>query len=192
VTQTQPEEEPTGAPSRYKRSFGGLIGSMIVLVLLVGAFVIVRGLIRDDPEVHPEPVDYLGTVRLAQAAGLDVVYPAELPSGWRATSVESGAVWSVSLLTGSDRYVGVRQVLEPGTDLDELVATYVDEEARQGDAVELESDLAGSWLTFGDADGDAAYAAEVGGAWVLVFGSAPAADLEELVTELTLAPVERG
>ena len=192
MTQTEPREEPTGTPSRYKRSFGGLVGSMIVLVILVGAFVVVRGLIRNDPAVHPEPVDYLGTVRLAQAAGLDVVYPAELPGGWQATNVESGAVWSISLLTGSDRYVGVRQVLEPGTDLDDLVATYVDEEATEGEAVELEGDLSGSWRTFGDADGDTAYAAEVGGEWVLVFGSAPAGDLEELVAELTLAPVERG
>src|SRR5690349_20209024 len=71
-----PAADPTGSPSRYTRSFGGLVGSMIVLVLLVGAFVLVRSQVRVDPEVHPDPVDYLGTVRLAQAAGLDVVYPA--------------------------------------------------------------------------------------------------------------------
>ncbi len=192
MTQTQPQEEPTGTAARYKRSFGGLVGSMIVLVLLVGAFVVLRSLIRDDPEVHPEPVDYLGTVRLAQAAGLDVVYPAELPRGWEATNVESGEVWTISLLTDAGRYVSLRQVLEPGTDLDELVATYVDEEASEGDAVAIDSDLAGEWRTFADPDGDTAYAAQAGGEWLLVFGSAPPADLEQLVTELTQAPLERG
>jgi hypothetical protein len=185
MTETEPREQP----SRYNRSFGGLVGSMIVLVVVVGAFVLVRSQIRNDPEVHPEPVDYLGTVRLAQAAGLEVVYPADLPEGWQATNVESGEVWSMSLLTDADRYVGVRQVLEPGTGLDDLLATYVDEETTEGEPVGIDSDLAEKWQTFTDAGGDAAYAAEVDGRPLLVFGSASPDDLETLVSELTLAPL---
>src|SRR3954468_4352357 len=39
----------TGRPGRYQRSFGGLIGSMIVLVLVVLGIVAFRGAFRNTP-----------------------------------------------------------------------------------------------------------------------------------------------
>jgi hypothetical protein len=185
---TEPAE-PTGRPARYQRSFGGLVGSMIVLVVVLVAFVILRSLNRDDPEAHPEAVDYLGTVRLAQAADLDVLYPPALPDGWRATRVDSGDVWSISMLTDDGDFVGLKQVLRPGTSLDDLVETSVDEDATEGEAVGADSVLAPRWRTFTDSGGDTAYAAEVGGDWVLVFGSAPADELLDVAASITDQPL---
>ncbi len=186
MSQTAPQAtEPTGRPARYQRSFGGLVGSMIVLVVLLTAFVVLRSLNRDDPEVRPEAVDYLETVRLAQAARSGGDLPAALPDGWLATRVDAGAVWSISLLTDDGDFVGVKQVLEPGTSLDDLVETSVDEDAAEGEAVGVESVLAPRWRTFTDAGGDTAYAAEVAGEWVLVFGSAPADEVLDVAASLT-------
>ena len=66
-----------------------------------------------------------------------------------------------------------------------LVATYVDEDAVEGEAVGVANVLAPRWRQFTDAGGDTAYAAEVGGEWVLVYGSAPADDLLTIVESLT-------
>ena len=51
------EASGTGQPSRYNRSFGGLIGSIIVLVLVVIGIVLFRGAFRNTPEYQPDDVD---------------------------------------------------------------------------------------------------------------------------------------
>jgi hypothetical protein len=174
-------------PGRYQRSAGGMVGAMVILLLFIGAFVAFRGLTRDQPEIHPEPVDYLETVALAQRGGIDVVYPAELPEGWIATSVDVGAesatTWGLSMLTDEDRFVGLRQ----DDDLDELLATYVDERVDEGEPVEVAGSVAPRWRQFSDEGGDTAYAAEAGGPgqWVLVYGSAGSEDLLTVVASLT-------
>ena len=54
-------------PSRYTRSFNGLIVAMVVTVASVGAYVGIRALIRDQPHVTQE-VDYASCVAFLQAA----------------------------------------------------------------------------------------------------------------------------
>ena len=169
-------EQPT---RRYQRSFNGLIGAMIVTVLFVLAFVGWRSLFRNDVDERVEPVDWTESVQVAKQAGLDVVRPRELPDGWTATSVDLRAGdeprWGLGVLTDEGRFVGIRQ---QDTSVSDLVETYVDEDASEGDEVRVDSAVSDTWQTWSDDGGDHGYSAEVGDDVVLVYGSAPAADIE--------------
>lgn len=186
--------EPQSGARRYPRTFGGLIGSMIVLVLVVVAFVVVRGLFRDTPEIHPEAVDYRGTVATVQEAGYTVAYPSSLPSDWIARdplfTPGDRPTWGLPMLTEDGRFVGIQQQDAP---LSDLLDTYVPNGARQGEDVRLESGLGSAvgptWTSWSDGKRDHAFATELGGDTLLVYGSASVEDLETLVRLLTVAPV---
>lgn len=176
-------------PGRYQRSFSGLIAAMVITLVAIAGFVLVRAFVRDDVSNEPETVDYLEMVGLAQDAGAEVVYPRDLPDGWRATSVDfvpgdRPAFW-LGMLTDGGRFVGVRQEED---DLDDLLSTYVEEDAGriedQG-TESIDSAVAPQWQAFADEGGDLAYAAEVGESWVLVYGSAGSDDLRAVVEQLT-------
>ncbi|WP_372728345.1 DUF4245 domain-containing protein [Nocardioides sp.] len=178
---------PPGArPARYPRTANGLIGSMIVTVLLVGGFVALRSLATNDLEVKPTAVDYLSVVAPAQESGFAIVYPPQLPNGWMATSVDytpgSRPAWGVGMLTENGRFAGLRQ---EDRSLDELLETYVDDEAIEGDPVNVEGSVAPVWRSFSDDGGDHAFAAEVGDEIVLVYGSADVEALLALLERLT-------
>ena len=164
----------------------GMIGAMIVVVAVILAFVIFRSVFRDDVNVEPDAVDYLESVALAEEAGFDVVYPESLPSGWTATSVDLAAgdrpEWGLGVLTGSGSFVGLHQA---DRSADELLDTYVDKEVTAGDDVEVAPEVAPSWATWSDDGGDRGYTAEVGGDTVLVYGSAPAEEIEQFMDLLT-------
>jgi hypothetical protein len=178
----------TGRSSRYQRSFGGLVGSMVVLVLVVVGIVVFRGAFRNTPEYEPEHVDYRSLVVSIQQAGLTPPYPADLPSGWyvKDATFDSGdrPVLDLALTTADDHFAGLH---EEDEDVDELVDTYVGTDATEGKAVTLDSPVAKRWRTFTDPGGDHGYAAEVGGQTVLVYGSAPDDELRTLVESLTTA-----
>ena len=57
---------------------------------------------------------------------------------------------------------------------------------------EVDSEVASTWEVFEDGGGDRAYAAEVGDRVVLVYGSAPAEDLELVVERLTAVTENAG
>lgn len=176
-------------PGRYQRSFSGLIAAMVITLVAIGGFVVVRAFVRDDVSNEPETVDYLEVVGLAQDAGAEVVYPLDLPDGWRATSVDfvpgDRPAFGLGMLTDGGSFVGVRQEED---DLDDLLSIYVEEDAGsiedQG-AESIDSAVAPQWQAFEDEGGDLAYAAEVGESWVLVYGSAGADDLRAVVEQLT-------
>jgi Protein of unknown function (DUF4245) len=173
-------------PSRYTRSFGGMIGALVVTVLFVLAFVAWRGLFRGDAEVTPEPVEWQERVELAEEAGLTVVHPRELPAGWIATSTELSAGddprWGLGVLTAEGDFIGIR---EQDASVEELVRTYVDEKAEAGDDATVPSAVADTWQTWSDEGGDHAYATELGDEVVLVYGSAPVAEIETYIGLLT-------
>lgn len=180
-------------PSRYQRSFAGLVGAIMVTLLAIGGFVAVRAFVRDDIEQEPEAVDYLETVGLAQDAGREIVYPASLPRHWIATSVDfrpgEETTWGVGILTRAGTFVGVRQ---DDDSLGDLLATYLEEdpdEITELPAERFEESVATQWQVFEDEGGDRAYAAEVGEDYVLVYGSAELLDLREIIDRLTTEPV---
>ena len=76
------QQQPVGRAGRYQRSIAGGVGSLIVLVVVVLAFVAFRAVFRDNDAVDVEPVDYLAVVAPAQEAGIRIVYPPSLPEGW--------------------------------------------------------------------------------------------------------------
>jgi hypothetical protein len=177
---------------RYQRSFPAMVGAMIVVVGVIAAFVVFRALNRDEVEIEPESVDYLATVEaLQQGGGTPVAYPPSLPEGWIATAAAFNAdgIWGISLLSGDDQFVGVRQARNVGGDdpertLDDLVTTYVDAEAEEGDAVTLDSALSPEWRSFSDAGGDRALAAVTDAGVVLVVGTAPEDQIRDLTASL--------
>ena len=176
---------PGGAPSRHQRSMAGMIGAMLITLLVILGFVALRGFTRDQVETEVPPVDYLDAVGAAADAGLALAHPRELPEGWRATSVDltrdESPEWTMGMLTDDGRFVGIRQEEESA---DDMVVVALDEDAVEGDEVTVPSDLADTWTTWSDDGGDTGYAAELGDETVLVYGSAPAEDLEEVIALL--------
>jgi hypothetical protein len=191
----QVEESPREEPSRYSRTTNGLLASLLVTVLAVGAFVVFREAFRDQPEVTSSAVDYLGTVEDAQAGGVELVYPTSLPEGWIATSIDfvpgERPAWGIGMLTADGRFVGLRQ---EDADVDELLSDFVDENAEPGDESSVESGLTtGPWQTWADTGGDLAYSTtltgtqtSIMGETLLVYGSASREDQEQLIALLSL------
>ena len=128
---------------------------MLVTLVVIGGFLALRGLIRDQAEVEVAPVDYQDAVAAAADAGLSLVHPRELPPGWKATSVDlcrdESPAWAMGMLTDEGRFVGIRQEEESA---DDLAAVALDEDAVEGEEVSLDSAIADTWTTWTDEGGD--------------------------------------
>ncbi len=176
----------SGTPGRYTRSFGGLVGAMLVLLLAVTIFLVFREAFRTTPRFEVEPVDYLEVVEVVQAEDGQIVYPAELPDGWVAKNVQYSPgerpVWTLAMDTADGSFVGIRQEDE---DAEDLVEEWIDENAADDGSAEVDSPVATTWQVWSDEGGDLGYSTEVGGQTVLVYGSASAADQEALLALLT-------
>lgn len=177
---------------RYNRSFEGLIGAMIIIVLMVLAFVVYRGIFRDPPETELATVDYRDEVLGLQANGVGVVYPESLPDGWRSTEVRyvpsEQPRFELNFFTDDDNFVGLRQVEE---DVDDLLEEAGIDEPREEDPLTgaAAGDVVSQWDAWSDDDEDHAYSAEVDGRTVLVYGSVSAEDLADLVGRLSTDPL---
>jgi hypothetical protein len=188
--------EPPERPSRYDRSFGGLIAALIATVLFVAAYVGFRAFIREQPDVEPESVNYLSCVSDLQGAGTTVAYPIALPAGWLDTSVAfergSSPLWRIGILTDREGFVGVVQQKE---DAGDLVRTYVDKTPIPGDDATPENGLGvTTWQTWSDRGGDHAFSAvldsgPLAGQTLLVYGSASVEEQAALIDLLTVEPV---
>ena len=174
------------APGRPPRTFNGLVGAMVITLVAIGAFVLLRAVTRSDLEVEPEAVDYRAAAAAVYDDGGRVVYPERLPKGWIATSIDyvpgERPAWGVGMLTDAGDFVGVRQEDAP---LDDLLTTYVDEQTVKGSPITVTGSVARRWQAYADEGGDHAYAAELGNDEVLVYGSAPTADLRRVLGLLT-------
>jgi len=171
-------------PGRYQRTTGGFIGSLVIAVAVILAFVAFRALTRDDLSVPTETVDYVEAVQAAQSAHWQVVYPSSLPQGWKATSVDVDPprAWDIGFLTADGHFVGVSQ--QVGS-LRSMLETYVDKAPRAGGAVSLRTTVGGPWKAWSDSGGDHALSSTVGQDTLLVYGSAPESDLEKFAALLT-------
>lgn len=182
------EASGTGQPSRYQRSFGGLIGSIIVLVLVVLGIVVFRGAFRNTPEYQPDDVDYQEMVASIQQLGLEPVYPPALPDGWstKTASFDSGTRPEVDMVftTDDEHTAGVHQADASTTD---LLVTYVgDGTSESGDTL---TTSVGTWTGWDDTDDDHAWTTQVGEDTVLVYSSGDADALRTFVQSLTTDPI---
>lgn len=181
----------TERPGRYQRSTNGFVAALVITVVAVVAFIAFLSLFREEPYVEVEELDYLETVAVAQDADLRPVYPAELPAGWTATKAEvlpgERPGLDLGLLTDDEDFVGV---VWSDDDLDDLLAQRVDDESLETtEQFTVEGSVAPQWQGYADAGGDLAFAAEVGGRNVLVYGTASEEDFALIVTSLTTAPL---
>jgi hypothetical protein len=162
--------------ARYQRSFGGMLGAMLVLVVLVLAYVGVRAL-SDRPAATVQTVDYQRVVPDARkAADFTLLAPPRLPAGWRATTVSfepaPGSHWHLGVLTDEGRYVGLEQA---DASVRSMVSDHVDGAARRGTPVDVDGR---SWATYTDSGGDLALVRRAGRTTTLVVGhDVPRSDL---------------
>jgi hypothetical protein len=147
-----------------------MIGAMLVLLAVIGAFVAFRAVNRNEPESPVRAVDYQQTLDYARGqVDFPLLAPASLPDGWRATSadfVPEPPRWHLGVLTDENRYVGLEQ--SRGS-LEKMVETYVDREAVRGRTVQVEGE---AWRTWSDGDGDTALARVDDEVTTLVVGTA--------------------
>jgi hypothetical protein len=119
-----------------------------------------------------------------------VAYPSSLPRGWIAREPRftpgDRPAWALPMLTGDGEFVGVQQEDAP---LDDLLGTYVPEGAHRGKDVRIRSAVGSTWSSWSDGKRDHAFATTLGRDTLLVYGSAPVADLKELAARLTTAPL---
>lgn len=190
--------EQTGRPGKYQRSAFGLVVALVTTVVLIALVMWLMSLFRQKTEVKPAHVDYRSVVADAQEGGLTVVYPASLPAGYFATQATvptDGDGFEIDLLDGNaadSDYVGV---VEAKSSLPELVQANV-QDAHAGSTYlvgdSVAHPLARNWAVYRGSGGNTAYGAKVGSLDVLVYGQAPAADLQQVVDSLSEAPLPRA
>jgi hypothetical protein len=181
---------------RYQRSFSGLLGALLVLVLGIGVYVVLRDVGRVDPADPVQAEDYATPAKFAQrVAQFELLTPRRLPAGWIATSVRfqddpDHQSWHLGLLTDQQRYIGIEQAEQP---VAAMVADFVDQEARKAGQVDVDGT---TWTRYVDpgrdpdadrttaSDGDLALVREAGGATTLVVGTVTQDQLTAVVTLL--------
>jgi hypothetical protein len=165
------QDDPVSQQSaRYQRTFSGLVGAMVVLLLVVLAFVLFRALNRSDVEDPVQPVDYADNLEFWQSeASFELLAPAALPDGWIATSArfESSKPqsWHLGVLTDDDHYIGIEQ---ERADEASMVGEFVDEHAVAGDEVSV---TGATWHAYSDEGGDHALVRRADGVTTLVVGT---------------------
>lgn len=108
-------DAPAGGERRYQRTFPGMIGAMIaVLLLITGVWLLTRVQNRNSIDVTPT-VSYSAALSEARSqAHFAVLAPASVPAGWRATSVQwtlgvQASSWHLGFLTSDHQYAGIDQ-----------------------------------------------------------------------------------
>jgi len=178
---------------RYPRTFGGLIASMIVLVLAVVGYWVVQNATHDSGDITASTVsDWRSTVAAIQTVA-KVPYPASLPDGWRVTSADWDTTdptrpqWRLGLVTADNQFVGL--YFQEGS-LTSLVSQTVDPNAQHGPDVTIPTAVGNRWSTWTDTKGDTGYAMTLGKKSLVVYGTSES-ELRQLMGLLTTDPIKK-
>ena len=158
-------------PGRYQRSSGGLVGALLVLLLVIGAFLAIRGFSRDNRATPVRTVDYVPVLKQARADHrLLAPAPDPMPNGWRATSVRyvpgAHTSWHLGILTDQAKYVGIEESQQSPA---EAVDSYLGTGAVKGTPIMIGRI---SWQTWSEPAGDFALTYSLPSRTVFVGGSA--------------------
>jgi hypothetical protein len=171
---------------------------MIVLVVAVLGVVVFRDAFRTTPTYEPDHVDWRSLIVSVQQQGLTPVYPAPLPKGWYAkdAAFDPGAPTSctarcvppsvdLEFTTSENHFVGMHQ---EDADVQGLVDDLVGKgTVERQDTVTIPSAVANTWHEWVDPDGDHAYSTDLHRETLLVYGSAPVAEIKQLIGTLSTA-----
>lgn len=146
-----------------------MVGALVVSVGIILVFVVAREVTRSDLPSPVRDVDYAKVADFARRqAPFDLVSPASLPHGWRATTVDyvdgEDARWHLGMLTDEEQYVGLEQT---DSSTQSMLETYVDEDTARGEPVDIDGTR---WSTWTDEGGDLALVRSESEAAVLVVG----------------------
>jgi hypothetical protein len=156
---------------RYQRSSSGLIGAMLVLLLVIGAFLGLRAISRDNQATPVQAVDYVAVMEQARNdGGMIAPAPDPMPQGWRATSVRytpgAAKAWHLGMLTDTGKYVGIEEASRSAR---EMVDEYLGKDATRGRPTTIRTR---TWQTWSEPGGDYAITLTTPHETVLVGGSA--------------------
>ena len=171
---------------RYQRSFSGMVGAMVVLLLVILGFVAFRAINRNDVADPVVALDWRHPASYARdQADFDVLAPSSLPAGWIATSARwtggHDEHWHLGMLTGQRQYVGVEQ---EDRSVQDMVEEYVDPNAARGKDVRIGGQTWQSWFD----DEDQALVLPQDDVTTLVVGTLDRASVEDFVRTLRQAP----
>ncbi len=168
------------ARSGYGRSVGGLFGALLAAFALIAVIWGLTQLQHRDVANPAKTVDYTATLAQArEQAPFDVLAPAPVPEGWRATTAQwSGAgpvvSWHLGFLTSESRdasYVG----LEQGN---AIARDFVAENTTADEPGSPVAIAGKRWDTLASSDGDeTALVLEGDGVTTVVTGTAPQSEL---------------
>ncbi len=167
---------------RYQRSFSGMVGALLVLLLVIGGYVAFRAVNRNEPADPVTPFDWRGPASYArEQADFELLAPASLPRGWFATSARwtggREAHWHLGVLTQRRQYLGVEQ---EDRSVDDMVEEYVDPDAARGKDVRIDGQTWQSWFD----DEDQALVLERDDVTTLVVGTVDRGTVEGFVRTL--------
>jgi hypothetical protein len=120
---SRPPVSPAQGARRYPRTFGGLIASMIVLVVGVLVYWLVQNSTHDTQTTDESVSDWQS--RVAQVQTVEkVAYPGAVPAGWTITSADWDNVddpqhplWKLGMVTPDRQFVGIYQQSASATEL---------------------------------------------------------------------------
>jgi Protein of unknown function (DUF4245) len=160
-----------------------VVRSIVVLLVVIGAFALYQALLTGDRGDPTPSLDYKTAVDGARAdAHYPVLAPAELPDGWKATSVRyapgSKWAWHLGVLTSDDEYIGLEQAR---TDPESLIKSAAPGTVERGTI-----DIDGSeWqVRRDDSRGETTLVRHEQGVTTVVTGSASQETLEDYVRSL--------
>jgi Protein of unknown function (DUF4245) len=170
----------SGTSSRGNPAMGDIARSVAVLGAIILALFGLGRVLTVTPDEPTRSVDYRTAVESSRTvADFDVLAPASLPDGWRATSVRfEEESWHLGVVTSDDDYVGLEQV---EADPRRAVERFANGSRSSGDTV-----VGGeTWSLHTGPRDNLTYVRRDGTMTIVVTGTAPRHEMEAYISSLS-------